>query len=55
MYYKDIRENIKKMANDNYKDFIKAIVGIEKGIDDEKALEEIYDKYMENDTNVLLS
>lgn len=55
MYYKDIRENIKKMANDNYKDFIKAIVGIEKGIDDEKALEEIYDKYMENDTSVLLS
>lgn len=55
MYYKDIRENIKKMANDNYKDFIKAIVGIEKGIDDEKTLEEIYDKYMENDTSVLLS
>ena len=55
MYYKDIRENIKKMANVNYKDFIKAIVGIEKGIDDEKALEEIYDKYMENDTSVLLS
>lgn len=55
MYYKDIRENIKKMANDNYKDFIKAIVGIEKGIDDEKALEKIYDKYMENDTSVLLS
>ena len=55
MYYKDTRENIKKMANDNYKDFIKAIVGIEKGIDDEKALEEIYDKYMENDTSVLLS
>ena len=55
MYYKDIRENIKKMANDNYKDFIKAIVGIEKGIDDEKALEEIYDKYKENDTSVLLS
>lgn len=55
MYYKDIRENMKKMANDNYKDFIKAIVGIEKGIDDEKALEEIYDKYMENDTSVLLS
>lgn len=55
MYYKDIRENIKKMANDNYKDFIKAIVGIEKGIDDEKALKEIYDKYMENDTSVLLS
>lgn len=55
MYYKDIRENIKKMTNDNYKDFIKAIVGIEKGIDDEKALEEIYDKYMENDTSVLLS
>ena len=55
MEYKDIRENLEEIMNDNYKDFIKAIVGIEKGIDDEKALEEIYDKYMENDTSVLLS
>ena len=55
MEYKDIRENLKEMMNDNYKDFIKALIGIEKGIEDENALDEIYDNYMDNDTISLLS
>ena len=55
MEYKDIRENLEEMMNDNYKDFIKAIVSIEKGINDEKALEEVYVLYMNNDTTGLLS
>ena len=42
MKYKDIRENLEEMMNDNYKDFIKALVSIEKGVNDEKALEEVY-------------
>ena len=42
MEYKDIRENLEEMMNYNYKDFIKALVSIEKGINDEKALEEVY-------------
>ena len=42
MEYKDIRENLEEMMNDNYKDFIKALVSIEKGVNDEKALEEVY-------------
>ena len=50
MEYKDIRENLEEMMNDNYKDFIKALVSIEKGINDENALEEIYVLYMNNDT-----
>ncbi|HEO3147655.1 TPA: DNA-binding protein [Streptococcus agalactiae] len=41
--------------NDNYKDFIKALVSIEKGVTDEKALEEVYVLYMNNDTTGLLS
>ena len=41
MEYKDIRENLEEMMNDNYKDFIKALVSIEKGVTDEKALEEV--------------
>jgi len=36
MEYKDIRENLEEMMNDNYKDFIKALVSIEKGVNDEK-------------------
>ena len=32
MEYKDIRENLEEMMNDNYKDFIKALVSIEKGV-----------------------
>ena len=41
--------------NENYKDFIKALVSIEKGVTDEKALEEVYVLYMNNDTTGLLS
>ena len=37
MEYKDIRENLEEMMNDNYKDFIKALVSIEKGVTDEKS------------------
>ena len=55
MEYKDIRENLEEMMNDNYKDFIKALVSIEKGVNDEKALEEVYILYMNNDTTGLLS
>ena len=54
MKYKDIRENLEEMMNDNYKDFIKALVSIEKGVNDEKALEEVYVLYMKNDTTGLL-
>lgn len=55
MEYKDIRENLEEMMNDNYKDFIKALVSIEKGVNDEKALEKVYVLYMNNDTTGLLS
>ena len=55
MEYKDIRENLEEMMNDNYKDFIKALVSIEKGVNDEKVLEEVYVLYMNNDTTGLLS
>lgn len=47
MEYKDIRKNLEE--------FIKALIGIEKGIEDENALDEIYDKYMDNDTIPLLN
>ena len=55
MEYKDIRENLEEMMNDNYKDFIKALVSIEKGVNYEKALEEVYVLFMIKDTTGLLN
>lgn len=55
MDYKEIREAIENMANDNIKDLVKAIISFEKGINDEEALDQIYEAYMDNDTQGLLS
>ena len=49
MDYKAMRDRIEDMVNDNHRDFIKAIISIEKGINDESALEKLYDAYMDND------
>ena len=38
MDYKTIRDKIEDMVNDNHKDFVKAIISMEKGINDESAL-----------------
>ena len=54
MDYKTIRDRIEDMVKDNYKDFIKAVISIEKGINDESALDKLYDAYMANDTINLL-
>lgn len=42
------------MVNDDHKDFIKAIISMEKGINDERALDKLYDAYMDNDSLNLL-
>jgi single-stranded DNA-binding protein len=55
MNYKEMRNSIETMANDNYENFVKALISFEKGINDEKALESIYQNYMDNDTQGLLS
>ena len=49
-----MRNQIEDMVNDNHKDFVKAIISIEKGINDESALDKLYDAYMDNDTVNLL-
>jgi len=54
MDYKTIRDRIEDMAKDNHKDFVKAVISMEKGINDESALDKIYDAYMANDTINLL-
>ena len=54
MDYKTMRNQIEDMVNDNHKDFVKAIISMEKGINDESALDKLYDAYMANDTINLL-
>ena len=49
MDYKAMRNQIEDMVNDNHKDFVKAIISMEKGINDESALDKLYDAYMDND------
>ena len=54
MDYKAMRNQIEDMVNDNHKDFVKAIISMEKGINDESAVDKLYDAYMDNDTVNLL-
>lgn len=54
MDYKTIRDTIEDMAKDNHKDFVKAVISMEKGVNDESALDKLYDAYMANDTINLL-
>ena len=46
MGYKTIRDRIEDMAKDNHKDFVKAVISMEKGINDESALDKLYDVYI---------
>ena len=54
MDYKTMRNQIEDMVSDNHKDFVKAIISMEKGINDEGALDKLYDAYMDNDSLNLL-
>ena len=55
MDYKTLRERIEDMVNDNHRDFVKVIISLEKGIDDESVLDKLYDAYMDNDSLNLLN
>ena len=50
MDYKTMRNQIEDMVSDNHKDFVKAVISMEKGINDESALDKLYEAYMDNDT-----
>ena len=54
MDYITMRARIEDMGNDNHRDFVKAIISIEKGIKDENVLDKLYDAYMDNDRLNLL-
>ena len=55
MDYKAMRDRIEDMVNDNHRDFVKAIISIEKGINDERDLDKLYDTYMDKDSLNLLN
>ena len=55
MNYEIIRDKIEDMVNDNHRDFVKAVISKEKGVNDESALDKLYDFYMENDSANLLN
>ena len=50
-----MRDRIEGMVNDNHRDFVRAIISIEKGIDDESVLDKLYDAYMDKDSLDLLN
>ena len=54
MDYITMRARIEDIVNDNHRDFVKAIISIEKGVNDESVLDKLYDAYMDNDSLNLL-
>ncbi|STO00772.1 Uncharacterised protein [[Eubacterium] infirmum] len=55
MDFKEMRNTLEKMANDNFEDFIKALISFEKGINDKESLDKVYQDYMDNDSMGLLN
>ena len=55
MDHKAMRDRIEDMVNDNHRDFVKAIISIEKCINDESVLDKLYNAYMDNDSLDLLN
>lgn len=54
MDFKDIKDTVNKMINNNYEDFVKAIISVEKGINNKEALDTLYTQFMDNDGMNLL-
>ena len=55
MKYKEMRNRLEQMANENHEDFAKALISFEKGINDKDALDKLYQEYMDNDSMSLLN
>ncbi|NEN75738.1 hypothetical protein F9B74_05275 [Pelistega sp. NLN82] len=55
MSYQPIKDILQTLINENYQGFIKALISLEKGINDEIILHQMYEQYMENDDFFLLN
>ena len=53
--FKKIKIELEKLKEDNYRNYIKAILSIELNIEQEEILDYLYDKYMDNDNFNLLN
>lgn len=53
--YKEIKQELEKLKEENYRNYIKAILSIELSIEQEEILDDLYDKYMDNDEFKLLN
>lgn len=53
--YRSVERKVRNLVENNYEDFIKAFISIEKGITNHEALDNIYKEYMESDSMSLLS
>lgn len=54
MNFKDMKNTINEMINNNYEDFVKALISVEKGVNNKEALNSLYEQFMENDGMNLL-
>ena len=54
MTTEEMKTIIEKLQKDDYRAFIKALVALEVGIEDEEKLDLIYSKYMKSDNWYLL-
>lgn len=54
MDFKEMKDMIIDMQEKNYDTFVKALISVEKGIEDEKVLDDLYNRYMDEDTMGLL-
>lgn len=49
MSYQDVKNTIEDIMNNNYEGFVKTLISVEKGVEDENILDELYDRFMDND------
>lgn len=54
MTIEEMKVVLEKLQKDDYSAFIKALIAIEVGIEDEEKLDKIYNKYMKSDNWYLL-
>ena len=53
--WKTMKDIVLELQNKNYKEFLKALVSIEKQIDDEKLLELVFQNYIERRRSEILN
>ena len=55
MQFTEIKKQIEFMMQENYEDFIKALISIDLGVDNDEKLASLYNRYMESDDFWLLN